>query len=202
MSSLARQTSSRANGSLSRGPKTKEGKSRSSINALTHGLTAKTASLKRQNCKAFQELLHQYNQSIAPRDAVEQAAVDEICAAAWRLHSVWTIERNAVDLELTSQASAGDLDHLARSYRALVRKHPHFRILQRYEVRLQNIIKRSLASIQTLRQINEKKFERTTPAELASAETSAGSDGAHAPCAGALIHAPLDTHPGPADFSL
>jgi len=202
MTSLARQTSSRANGILSRGPKSKEGKSRSSINALTHGLTATAASLKKQNCKAFQEMLHQYNQSIAPRDAVEQAAVDEICAAAWRLHSVWTIERNAVDLELTAQAAPGDLDHLARSYRALVRKHPHFRILHRHEARLQNIIKRSLASIQALRQLNDKKFQPTTPVELASAETSAGPAGADAPCAGALIHAPLDTHPGPADFSL
>jgi len=202
MTSLARQISSRANGSLSRGPKTEEGKRRSSMNRLTHGLTASAASLKIQNCKAFQEMLHQYNQSIAPRDAVEQAAVDEICAAAWRLHSVWTIERNAVDLELASQAAPGDLDHLARSYRALVRKHPHFRILHRHEARLQNIIKRSLASIQALRKINEKKFGQTTPAELASAETSAGSAGGDAPCAGALIHAPLDTHPGLADFSL
>ncbi len=202
MPSLARQASSRVNGSLSRGPKTKEGKSRSSINALTHGLTAKTASLKQQNCKAFQEMLHQYNQSIAPRDAVEQAAVEEICAAAWRLHSVWTIERNAVDLELAAQASPGDLDHLARSYRALVRKQPHFRIIKRYEVRFQNIIKRSLASILTLRQINERKLQQTTSAEIASAETSAGSAGADAPCAGALIHAPLGTHPGPADFGL
>jgi hypothetical protein len=202
MKSLAQQAASRANGFLSRGPKTKEGKRRSSMNALSHGLTAKPAALKNQPCKAFQELLRQYNQCIAPRDAVEQAAVEEICAAAWRLHRVWAIERDAVDLELTAQSSPGDLDCLLHSYGSLIRKHPHFRLLQRYETRLQNVIQRSLASIQTLRQINEKKSEQTAPVEYALAEACAGSAGGDAPCAGALIHTPLDTHPRPADFSL
>ena len=177
MTSLARQISSRANGSLSRGPKTKEGKRRSSMNALTHGLTARPAALKNQPCKAFLEMIQQYTRCIGPRDAVEQAAVEEICNATWRLHRVWVLERNAIDLGLAAQTSPGDLDQALRSYRALVRQQPHFRFLQRYEARLQNIIKRSLASIQALRQINEKKFEQTAPVELVSADASAGPAG-------------------------
>ena len=181
MKSLAQQAASRANGFLSRGPKTKEGKRRSSMNPLSHGLLAKAAALKAESRKDFQELVRQYTQCIAPRDPVEQATVEEISAAAWRLHRLWATERDAIDLELAAQSSSGDLGRLLRCYGSLVRKHPHFRLLQRYETRLQNVILRSLACIQALRQIGEKKgFELTTPVEHASGEAPSGpAGGAH-----------------------
>jgi hypothetical protein len=91
---------------------------------------------------------------------------------------VRAIERDAVDLDVAAQSASGDLDCLLRSYGSLVRKHPGFVLLQHYETRLQNIIQRSLASLQTLRQIGGKEeFEETVPVGHASREALCGPAG-------------------------
>jgi hypothetical protein len=151
------------------------------MNAMSLNLLATATFLKNESRKGFEELVRQHTPRIAPRDAVEQAAVGGICSATWRLHRLRAIERKTIILELAAQSSPDDRQCLLYACRALAGKDPLFHIfLQRYETRLQDIIQRSFARIQTLRQIDEKEFDQTTSVGHTSDEAPAGpAGGAH-----------------------
>ena len=180
MRTPAQQAASRANGARSRGPKTGQRKPRSSMTARSLSLLAKTTVVKKESLKGFQELVRQHMLCIAPREAVEQDAVEEICSATWRLYRLWAIERKAIDLELATQSSPDDLECLTHACGALAGKNQHI-LLQRHETGLQNIIRRSLARIEALRRIvPQEKFEPLPCAGHASAQPPYGpAGGAH-----------------------
>jgi len=151
MRTPAQQAAARANGARSRGAISPEGKRRSSRNALRHGLLAKTTVLENESRAGFEDMLRQYFQRFAPRDTVEQGAIEEMCSAAWRIRRLWAMERKAIDLELAGQTSPDELERIVNAFDALARNRPHFLLFHRYETRLHNIIQRSLARILTLR---------------------------------------------------
>jgi len=179
MRTPAQQAAARANGARSRGPKSQAPDSRTAMNALSLDLLTKTTVLKSESRRGFHELVRQHMLHFAPRDAVEQAAVEEICSATWRLHRLRSIERKAIDLELASQSSQDNLECLVHACGNLAGKDSHFHVLlQRYETRLQNIIRRSLARIRILRQIDEKKeFDQIAPLGRSSVSPPSGPAG-------------------------
>jgi hypothetical protein len=158
MRTPAQQSASRANGALSRGPKTPEGKRRSAVKPFSRDLLAKITVVKKESRKGFQKMVRQHMLFFAPRNAVELVAVEEICSATWRLHRLRAIERKAIDLELDTQPSPDNLECLLRACGAVAGQNPHL-LLQRYETRLQNIIQRSLARIEALRRIGPQEKE-------------------------------------------
>jgi hypothetical protein len=92
MSSLRRISSSRANGALSRGPVTLEGKQRSAMNALSHGLLARTTLMRGEWAGGLEGLLTEHVDRLAPVDPVEYGYVEEMVVARWRLRRLWAIE--------------------------------------------------------------------------------------------------------------
>ena len=153
MRTPAQQAAARANGALSRGPKTGERKPRSSMTARSLNLLAKTTVVKNESRQGFQELVRQRTLPIAPRDAVD--------SATWRLHRLRAIEHKTIDLELATQSSPDDLECLAHACGALAGRNPH--------TRLQNIIPCCLARIEALRRIGPQKgFGQIAPVESPS----------------------------------
>ena len=66
-SSEARRAAiNRANSAHSTGPRTESGKQRSSLNALSHGLTARTAVLPTEDPEAYQRHIQQFLDEYAP----------------------------------------------------------------------------------------------------------------------------------------
>jgi hypothetical protein len=82
----------RANAKLSTGPRTEPGKQRSSLNALRHGLTARTAVLPTDDPEAYQRHIQQFLDEYAPATATETQLVHEIANAAWRLNRIPLLE--------------------------------------------------------------------------------------------------------------
>ena len=179
MRTPAQQTASRANGARSRGPKTQPPNPRTSMDAPSLDLLTKTTVLKSESRKGFHELVRKHMLRFAPRDAVEQTAVEEICSATWRLHRLRAIERKAIDLAIATQSSPDNLECLVHACGNLAGKNSNFHVLlQRYETRLQNIIRRSPARIRVLRQIDERKeFDQTAPVGHSSGAPPAGPAG-------------------------
>jgi hypothetical protein len=89
----ARAEASRRNGARSRGPKTPEGKARSSQNALKHGLRAqKHMLLPGESAAEYQRLEAALLEELAPEGALQTVLARRVVAAAWRLERVERIE--------------------------------------------------------------------------------------------------------------
>ena len=71
MSSEARQSANAANAQLSTGPRTAEGKARSSQNARTHGLTASQLFIPAESREEFDKLHDELQADIRPQGALQ-----------------------------------------------------------------------------------------------------------------------------------
>ncbi len=93
----ARAEASRRNGAKSRGPKTAEGKARSSQNAIKHGLRARRWVLLGGESEAeFKRLEAALIEEWAPEGVTQSLLVQQIAAAAWRLGRAEQIETQVI----------------------------------------------------------------------------------------------------------
>src|SRR5690349_19053037 len=82
--SPAQSAASRANGALSRGPTTPEGKAHSAANAARHGLRATSRTVPPEHAPELGALRDALAGRLAPADAVERHWVGEIAFALWQ----------------------------------------------------------------------------------------------------------------------
>ncbi len=100
MTSDLRSQAARANGAKSRGPKTPDGKRRSSANSLRHGLLARTVVLEDENGNTFADLLAAFERDLHPQNEVERSLVENMAIGRWRLLRLWAIERASLKPEM------------------------------------------------------------------------------------------------------
>ena len=118
------------------------------MNALRHGLLARAAVLENESRRGFDEMLRQYIDRFAPRDAAEESVVEEMCSAAWRRRRLWSLESKALNLEFAGQGSPDELGRTAYAFDSLARSRPQFLLLlHRYETSIDNTFQRSLARL-------------------------------------------------------
>jgi hypothetical protein len=91
----AKLDANRANAQRSTGPRTAEGKARSSRNAMTHGIFCKDLLVPGEDPAAFAEVREGILRRLNPRDALELALVEESISSAWRLRRLRTAEHEA-----------------------------------------------------------------------------------------------------------
>ncbi len=80
------------NAQKSTGPKSPEAKKRTRQNAVRHGLTAEQTILPHEDPKNYDQLRAGLIQSHAPENAAEQALVEELANAYWRLMRLHRVE--------------------------------------------------------------------------------------------------------------
>ncbi len=107
--SQRKSESARANGAKSGGPKTPEGKDRSSQNALRHGLTARRFVLRSEDRDDFDHLRDAYLERFQPADQVELRLVETLVLADVRGRRLVTIETALLSNELVERAD--NMDH-------------------------------------------------------------------------------------------
>jgi hypothetical protein len=132
----------------STGPRTQAGKSKSSSNAVTHGLRAKKidnavpSSLRDK----YEKLRRQYLDDYKPTGAIESTLLDMVIFAAWQLYKVREMEL-FTDIDIGAPGSFGRSEKLAR-YRG-----SHERLFFR--------------SLNQLRQIQQERLLRETDQKAA-----------------------------------
>jgi len=89
---LDRATINRANSQHSTGPRTEAGKQRSSLNALTHGLTAKSVVVPAEEEAAYQQLCTRFFEEYKPATATEATMVQLLADTSWRLNRITQLE--------------------------------------------------------------------------------------------------------------
>ena len=100
--STDRQTAAnRANAALSTGPRTEHGKSVSSRNSTTHGLTSDTLVIFHwESQDSFNALQDAFHARFRPLDAVEASLVDRMVDTTWRRNRAIAMETTLLDLDI------------------------------------------------------------------------------------------------------
>jgi hypothetical protein len=93
----------RANAQHSTGPKTAEGKQRSSLNALRHGLTGQVVVMPFEDLEAYQRHLTSFEKELKPQGPVESHLAQSLAETVWRLNRVAVLETNLLTLGLACQ---------------------------------------------------------------------------------------------------
>jgi hypothetical protein len=88
MTSPAKVAAAIQNGQKSTGPKSEEGKRRSRMNSLKHGMTAKTVLLPEENPAEFKELMVGWFDSMKPQDQSEASLVERAAYTLWQVDRV------------------------------------------------------------------------------------------------------------------
>jgi hypothetical protein len=95
----------RANAQHSTGPRSESGKQRSARNALTHGLTARTAVLPSEDPAAYEQHRRQFLAEYDPKTGTETQLVYELADTAWRLNRVPLLEADVLSSAAPSPES-------------------------------------------------------------------------------------------------
>ena len=170
-----KSTTARINGAKSHGPVTSVGLTRSSRNALRHGLSAVAAApalaavspvLPTESAANYQTLLNSYLSEFSPIGLLEMELVETMAAARWRLRRVSTIETTLLANEIDRLAEYTDRafkdlnrvptpeDRLAWTFHRVAEK-PSLNLLIRYEATLTRTYARALKQLQQLQSLRD-----------------------------------------------
>jgi hypothetical protein len=148
--SPAQLAANAANAQQSTGPRTSEGKTRSSQNSSKHGLTAHDVVIAPGEQEEFDQLVADYQADVQPQGAIQQTLFNQLVAAAWNLRRIGRIEA-----ELCAGASYKDLlanpdlqnqlDRLARHH-ARIERVFHRCLKELKALQTNDVIHASLAS--------------------------------------------------------
>ena len=153
----ARAAVNRKNAARSTGPVTAEGKRRSSLNALRHGLTGQTVVLPEDDLAAYQKHCAQFHAELKPQGLLETKAVQTIADTYWRLDRIRAMENNLFSLgfhELSGELSSDDpAIHCALvQAKSLDGRGDLLARLSLYEQRLNRILAQAKAELKQLQQ--------------------------------------------------
>jgi hypothetical protein len=153
--SEAQLIANRANAQFSTGPRTEEGKKRSSLNAFRHGLTGQIVIHTPEDKQAFEKHCDAIREDLKPVGALETTLARSIAEDYWRLNRARALE-NAIftfGLQVNSHAD-GDPNPEAEAALALGRTWNHegrsLQLLTTYEQRIRRSIEKNTAELHTL----------------------------------------------------
>jgi hypothetical protein len=92
MSTPAQITANQANALLSTGPRTEEGKAKSSLNAVKTGLTGRTVLLPSEDAALYEQHVARFMQQYEPVGDEEQTLVQSLADTQWRLLRIPSLE--------------------------------------------------------------------------------------------------------------
>src|SRR5262245_60462626 len=155
MATIKQIEAARRNGAKSSGPRTEEGKQRSSANSTKHGLSGHIVVLQNESEEKFQEWLISFHDHYQPATTVERELVKEIAVARWRLRRIWAMETAMFDLEIDRQrkdveenfSSIDEATRLALAFTELSDNSRALSNLHRYEARLRRLSERATADL-------------------------------------------------------
>jgi len=134
MATLKQFEANRRNAQKSTSPKTPEGKSAVSMNALRHGLRARTVVLPGEDPTEFHQLCDDLQAEWTPQSRTEQFYVEQMAVSQWKVTRMEVVEVNIFkDTDAKSQLSR--LDQLWQAECRLERSYSR---AQRELQRLQN----------------------------------------------------------------
>ncbi len=151
MISEKKLAANRLNAIKSTGPRSVEGKAKSSRNAQSHGLFCRDVVIAGESEEEFRELRREFIKSLRPQDVVELALVDGMVIAQWKLRRLHAAEKASLEAEKTTPGEAMS--------RKIIWSKNSIEKFSRIEQRLNNQMHRCLRDLQKLREHKAKQAE-------------------------------------------
>ena len=114
MASIKQVEANRRNSQKSTGPRTPEGKASVRLNALRHGLCARTAVLPTENAEEFQQLCADLETEWQPQGRTEQYLLEQMAVSQWKAARAARMEFYLYDKGNLSAANARLLEHVLK----------------------------------------------------------------------------------------
>jgi len=161
----------RRNSQKSTGPKTREGKFKSSLNALRHGAYSETHIIKTEDAGIFKNLAQEMLDELQPQTPTELELVDQLIQTVWRRRRITSLIQmrlnQAIDEVITEQSqiqpeqsrpTPSQITVLA--IEKLENLKPSFARQEAQELRLMALFQRTLSRLEQVRKIaNKAKLE-------------------------------------------
>jgi hypothetical protein len=160
MRSLKQIEASRANGRLSRGPLTEEGKRKSSRNSVRHGLLACSVVCQSESESRFLEFLNQLMEEHQPATPTQHMLVETMAVSRWRLIRTWEMQRSILECGSEHDGGGSAQERAIRDMAKSDPLHCH-QLLLRYEVALDRQFHKALRELQRLQTLNTPPAKRT-----------------------------------------
>src|ERR1700704_1891841 len=112
MATEKQTAANRLNAQKSTGPKTPEGRAAVRLNGVKHGITAETLVLKGESEADFTALLDSYEAEHDPATPTEEALVQQLAMATWRLRRLYHAEAALLKSNMKSVADINAERHL------------------------------------------------------------------------------------------
>jgi hypothetical protein len=165
MPSPLQYAANRLNAQQSHGPTSPQGRARSSINALRHGLTARVVVLPSEDMAAYQAFSKEIVDSLDAQTPVERQFAHTIADNQWRINRIRSIEDGMLGMGHFEAAGNFDTDnpeiHSAMTAaRAFREDSKAFVNLSIYEQRLHRSMKDALRQLKEL-QAERRELRRT-----------------------------------------
>ena len=161
----AKQLQANRNNALkSTGPKTPEGRQRSRMNALRHGLTGQVTAMTEEDRAARDQFAKALIHSLAPEGAMETQLAQRVATDSWRLNRLSAIEDNlfALGLHQNSGEICPDqeqIDAALTTARVFTQESHQLQLLTLYEQRLNRGLQQNLALLQSLQTARKTQRE-------------------------------------------
>jgi len=147
---LDRAAINRANSLHSTGPRTESGKQRSSLNALRHGLTARSAVLPSEDLASYETRRRQFLEEYQPATPTEIQLVQELIDTCWRLNRIPFLEADVL-------SRAANPPEQAATHFDVLDAH---RLLQNLSIQSQRLSRQFQKALDQLRDIQAVRRER------------------------------------------
>ena len=182
MSTQKQIEANRRNAQRSTGPKTPEGKARSALNALQHGIRSSLAVIPGESLEEFETLYDAIRDDFQPTDSMEEILVRQIASAEWRLQRIQRAEAALLWREMNTSASfpwrrhpepdapyQADSDDEITLYRQagafsmLVVHSDRLSSFSRYETALRNTIYKAMQTLEARAKLRQQQAPAPAP---------------------------------------
>jgi hypothetical protein len=163
MTSEKQLEANRRNAMRSTGPKTDEGKARSSRNNLRHGLTGQITVLPSEDREAHDAFVNQLLEGLNPETPMEEQLANSIAEDSWRLNRVRAIETNIFALGRDQEHNPVRI--ALADAQTFLDQAGKFQLLTVYEQRINRNMQRNLQQLRDLQA--ERRQQREAALEEA-----------------------------------
>jgi len=151
MATAAQIIANRANAQKSTGPRTVEGKTASSLNALKHGADAASVIIPGEDPAEYERIVAEYHHDLQPRRAIEQLQVNIIIHSDWQRRRLQRIETSLYRQLLAEGATPEEIDV------NVLRDSPTGKLLRRIWSQIASLDRASNRALAELRRIRRER---------------------------------------------